>query len=103
MTTETQILDDLQKASRLFQCLAHVPRLKVLLRLARSGPLSAGELLEGSGLNQSAFSHQLRALREAHLVSSTRKGRQVLYDLEDAHVLQIVQDALAHVQEEHEP
>lgn len=89
----------LESTSRLFQALAHVPRLRVLRALSLHGPLCAGALLERSDLNQSALSHQLRVLRDARLVSTERKGRHVYYDLADAHVAQIIEDALSHVQE----
>ena len=50
-------------------------------------------------MEQSAMSHQLRALREARLVRSTRRGKRVLYELHDHHVARIIEDALFHTRE----
>ena len=73
----------------------------VLPRLsARVGPdtLHHGPILVG--LEQSALSHQLRLLKEANLVCATRSGQQVIYELDDDHVIHVVQDAMAHVVED---
>jgi len=67
--------------------------------LAKAEPRSAGELATATGLEQTALSHQLHALREARLVESTREGRLRLYRLTDKHVAHIVRDALIHAEE----
>ncbi len=87
-------------AVQLFAAAAHRARVVVLVALSRRGPMSAGELQELAGLEQTAMSHQLRTLREANLISSRREGRRVIYALQDEHVARIVEDTLAHVAEE---
>lgn len=87
------------RAVELFAALAHPVRLQVLDSLGRAGALSVGELCQELGVEQSAMSHQLHALREARLIRPERRGRQVYYALADQHVVSIVADALAHVQE----
>ena len=54
------------------------------------------ELLE---MGQSAISHQLRLLRNAHLVKVKRDGKQSYYSLDDAHVQQIYLMGLEHISE----
>jgi len=83
----------------LFSAIAHPARLTVLLLLADGPPRAVAELQEATGLSQTATSHQLRVLRDAHLVTATRTGRRVLYALADHHVAHIVRDALAHAAE----
>ena len=83
----------------LLAALAHPARLLVLVALLRGGPRSAGGLQDLCELEQSAMSHQLKILREAHLVVAEREGRQMIYRLADRHVAHIVEDALAHVDE----
>ncbi|MEC9378551.1 MAG: metalloregulator ArsR/SmtB family transcription factor, partial [Candidatus Latescibacterota bacterium] len=61
--------------------------------------LSAGELQDLTRTEQSALSHQLRVLRDAGLVRTTRDGRKVIYHLQDEHVAHIVEDALIHATE----
>lgn len=91
--------DPVDAAASLFGVLAHPGRLHTLVLLAAKEPRSAGELADATGLEQTAMSHQLRQLRDARLVVSTRDGRHVLYRLADHHVARMVQDALEHVSE----
>lgn len=90
----------LESAVDLLSAMAHPARLRVLLALCRRGPQSAGALAELCGLEQSAASHQLRVLRDARLVASEREGKRIIYRLADAHVAQIVEDAVAHAAED---
>jgi DNA-binding transcriptional ArsR family regulator len=83
----------------LLAAIAHPVRLAVLLALGRRGPMTAGELQELAGYEQSAMSHQLRVLRDARLVETERHGKQIVYRLHDEHVAHIVEDALRHVRE----
>jgi DNA-binding transcriptional ArsR family regulator len=88
----------IERTVALFAAIAHPARLTALLELAQ-GTRSVTELQAAIGLSQTATSHQLRVLREAHLVTTTRAGRRVLYALADHHVAHIVQDALIHASE----
>ena len=83
----------------LFAALASGLRLKLLVALARRGPMSAGDLQRLVGGEQSAVSHQLATLRRSRLAHAERRGRQVMYSLADQHVARIVEDALAHAGE----
>jgi len=48
-------------------------------------------------VTKSAISHQLRSLKEAHLVKSRRSGKNVFYSLDDEHVKDILEKALDHI------
>ncbi|NLM43803.1 MAG: helix-turn-helix transcriptional regulator [Clostridiales bacterium] len=48
-------------------------------------------------MNQSAISHQLRVLKGARLVKNRREGKVVYYSLDDEHVKQIFDQAMAHL------
>ena len=48
-------------------------------------------------MEQSAVSHQLRVLREHHLVRAERAGRMRLYALYDEHVSVLLEAGLRHV------
>lgn len=52
------------------------------------------------GVTKSAVSHQLKALRLAHLVRFRREGQIVYYDIADDHVRSILELGFAHVREE---
>jgi ArsR family transcriptional regulator len=88
--------DVLDRTVSLFAAIAHPARLRVLLLLAEGPSRSVFELQEATGLSQTAMSHQLRVLRDAHLVTATRAGRRVLYAIADHHVAHIVRDAVEH-------
>jgi ArsR family transcriptional regulator len=48
-------------------------------------------------MSQSAVSHQLRSLRELHLVRYRKSGRHVYYRLDDEHISELYQLGLEHV------
>lgn len=69
----------------LFRILADPTRRQILDLLAEQGPLTVGELAaEFPRLVTSGISKHLMSLREANLVSATRRGRQQIYQLEPA-------------------
>lgn len=50
------------------------------------------------GMEQSAVSHQFRLLRALGLVTGRRHGRQVVHRLYDAHVAQLLDQAVHHIE-----
>jgi DNA-binding transcriptional ArsR family regulator len=62
----------------------------------RLPPRTWTELVTVLGLEQSAVSHQLRLLRNLGLVTGTRHGRNIVYSLYDAHVAQLLDEAIYH-------
>ncbi len=79
------------------QALAAPSRLRILGRL-HEGSASVGELADAIAMEPSAVSHQLRVLRHLGLVVGQREGRQVVYELYDAHVGQMLEEAMSHVE-----
>jgi DNA-binding transcriptional ArsR family regulator len=63
------------------------------------GELNVGDIAEVLGLSESAVSHQLRLLRNAHLVRQRRAGQMMFYALDDHHVLTLFEQGLKHAQE----
>ncbi len=51
------------------------------------------------GISESAVSHQLRLLRGMRLVRPRRSGRLVFYALDDQHIIELLKQALTHVEE----
>jgi DNA-binding transcriptional ArsR family regulator len=92
-------LADQRRALALFRAVGHPDRLRVLLALADAGPLCVADLTELCRRSQSAMSHQLRTLRDAGLVRTLRRGKQIFYLLDDGHVAHLIRDALEHVSE----
>lgn len=82
----------------IFKILGDVTRLKILQALMH-GELCVNDLAERLSMEQSAISHQLRILRDAHLVQNRRDGRVIFYSLADRHVLLLLETGLEHVAE----
>lgn len=53
-------------------------------------------------MTKSAVSHQLRILRQAHLVKAKKRGKEVFYSLDDNHVSLIINCGLSHILEKEE-
>lgn len=68
-----------------------------ILRALMDGPCAVGPLADALGMEQSAVSHQLRILRDHHLIDAERHGRRRIYSLEDEHVADFFRAALRHV------
>lgn len=80
----------------IFKEFGSMPRLKILLAL-RESERNVSELIEICGLSQSATSHQLKELKNSRLVKNRRVGNEIKYSLDDQHVLDILEIAIAHV------
>jgi DNA-binding transcriptional ArsR family regulator len=90
----------LDAAAEMLKALADSSRLRVLMRLA-NGELSVGEI---AGLEQekiTTISARLKVLLTARLLKRRRKGQTILYSVADAHVLNLVDNAIAHASEIH--
>lgn len=74
-------------------------RINILFSLDR-GEMCVCDISTTLGMTMSAVSHQLRILRDAHLVSARKEGRMVFYSLCDDHVRTIIETALEHVNED---
>jgi ArsR family transcriptional regulator, lead/cadmium/zinc/bismuth-responsive transcriptional repressor len=81
----------------LFSALSDPTRLRII-SLLLEGELNVGDLAAKLQMTESAVSHQLRGLRQLHLVRSRKEGRQVYYTLDDDHVARLYRLGLDHVE-----
>lgn len=72
--------------------LASRSRLLILAWL-RHGPMSVTPLAEATGMKQPIVSAHLGLLRDAGMVTGTRRGRNVIYSLTDNQVAQFLDEA----------
>ena len=91
-------LDDTtaQHVAELFSILGDTSRVKIIAALLE-GPMNVQTLAENVCISPSAISHQMRSLRQMHLVRAQKQGRQVFYSLDDQHVEDLFLRGLDHV------
>lgn len=83
--------------AELFSALSDASRVRIISLLIE-GEMSVSALANGLTMTESAVSHQLRGLRQMHLVSARKSGRQVFYSLDDDHVARLFSLGFEHVQ-----
>jgi ArsR family transcriptional regulator len=96
--TEEHLLDGVtaNRVAELFKALADPTRIRIIHLLAHT-ELCVGDLCLVLGMSQPAVSHQLRLLRNLHIVTARKEGRHVFYTLADEHVHDVFAQGLAHV------
>ena len=91
-------LDTLFQLAELFKVFGDTTRIRIMCVLFQK-ELCVCKIAELLEMGQSAISHQLRLLRNAHLVKVKRDGKQSYYSLDDAHVREIYLMGLEHISE----
>ncbi|MDE6125040.1 MAG: metalloregulator ArsR/SmtB family transcription factor [Eubacterium sp.] len=82
----------------LFKIFSDSTRVKVLCSLFEK-ELNVTEITAVTGVSQTAVSHQLRILKQNHLVKYKRDGKQMVYSLADEHVKTIINCGIEHIEE----
>ena len=90
---DEELLYDL---ANLFKVFADTTRIKILFTLM-GRELCVAEIAEATETSQSAVSHQLRTLKQSHLVKLRRDGRNILYSLADDHVYTMLNQGMSHI------
>jgi ArsR family transcriptional regulator len=90
-----------RESVQLLKGMADATRLRILCML-RGREVCVHELTQALDVTQSAVSHQLRVLRSARLVRRRKEGRHAYYRLADAHVEEMLGNALEHGREPQE-
>lgn len=93
--------DKASHIAALFAVLSDPTRVQVVstLLLAPQGELCVCDIAAILGRDDTTISHQLRVLRNQHVVSMRKVGRVVYYRLIDNHIRQLLQMSIAHVDE----
>ncbi len=81
--------------SNMFSLLGEETRMKILLALME-GELCVYHICEITGGKQSAISQHLRKLKDNHIIKSRKEANQVLYSINDEHIVKIIDMALEH-------
>ena len=84
--------------AELFKVFGDTTRIRILYVLFEA-EMCVCDIAQILNMTQSAISHQLRVLKQAHLVRSRRVGKQIYYSLADDHVRTILGQGMDHIEE----
>lgn len=98
MIATRQTQDQLASLAGVFHLMGDPSRLSILVAVL-AGPLPVAEIAAETGLSPSLVSHHLRLLRGGRLVRASRRGKQVFYVIDDAHISSVLIDMAEHVAE----
>jgi len=82
-----------------FKIFGDSTRISILFSID-NGPMCVCDIAQLLGMTKSAVSHQLKVLRQSHLITYKKSGKNVFYSLADDHVRDIIEKALEHIKEE---
>lgn len=86
----------LYDVAELFKVFGDTTRIRIINELFDK-ELCVNDLALSLSMNQSAVSHQLRVLKNAHLVKFRREGKMIYYSLDDDHVKMIFDAGYKHI------
>ena len=84
--------------AELYKIFGDSTRIRILYVLFEA-EMCVGDLAQVLNMTTSAISHQLKVLKQAHLVKYRRDGKTVFYSLADDHVRSILDQGLEHISE----
>ena len=88
--------DILYSLADLYKIFGDSTRIKILYVLF-DNELCVNDIASLLNMTASAISHQLRVLKQSHLVSFRRQGKTLFYFLADEHVRIIIEKGLEHI------
>lgn len=84
---------------RFFGTLANENRLRVVRYLAARGPRNVSAIVRGTGLEQTAVSHNLRRLLSCQFVHCRERGRERVYSVNARTIKPLVRLLDTHVEQ----
>ena len=85
--------DELERVSSLFKILGHPKRLQ-LLYLLMQNRMTVSEISQALEWEQSAVSHQLQLKKKKKLVTASRRGKNMVYQLTSPQIMALIADAI---------
>ena len=73
----------IKKSVKVLKLISDESKLRIMLLLAKEGPLSVTEITALLEMNQTTASHHLSLLRNAELVTANREGKNIFYDVNE--------------------
>jgi ArsR family transcriptional regulator len=82
--------------AELFRAFSDTSRVRIMSALL-DGEKNVGTLAELVGITESAVSHHLRGLRQTHIVTARRDGKEVYYSITDPHLVTLFKQGVEHI------
>lgn len=92
-------LDEIKEISSFLKIMSASTRLSILYIL-KEKERNVTDIINITGMEQSAISHQLRILKDSRLIRSRREGKSIIYQLDDHHIFDILEQVKNHINEE---
>ena len=90
--------ETLVKVADLFKIFGDPTRVRIIFVLFHQEEC-VRDIAQKLEMTQSAISHQLRILKQNHLIKYRREGKNMIYALADDHVKTIINCAIEHIEE----
>lgn len=87
---------DIMEVGKLFKVLGEYTRVKIVVSLLESD-LCVCDIAYVLNMTKSTVSHQLAVLKKMNIVKYERRGKEVVYSLDDDHVKSIISKAFEHI------
>ena len=82
--------------AQLYKVFGDSTRIKILCVLLKE-EMRVLDIADSLKMSISAISHQLRVLKQAHLVKYRKKGRTMIYSISDADIKTIINYGIKHI------
>ncbi len=82
---------------RFFKTLANDNRLQIIHLLQENGPSNVTDIVNGTGLEQTLVSHNLKRLHECRFVEVKQNGKERVYSLNTKTILPLLKQLDKHV------
>ena len=79
-------IEKFNDSAELLKVVAHPVRLALVKFMIENGPLNVTSLYEEFGMPQSTVSQHLSKLKSVKVISGTRKGLEIYYEVKDKRV-----------------
>lgn len=89
--------DELFAVAEFFKVLGDSTRIKIVCLLFDNGELCVSDIVNKVKVSRTAVSHQLRTLKDNHIVSFRKEGQMNYYRLDDEHVEEIINLTMIHL------
>lgn len=90
------------KVADFYKSLSDYSRLKIIISLLDNDGLCVSEIMTKVNMSQTAVSNQLKALKINNIVKCERRGKNIIYSLNDEHVKDIINLTMIHMEEDND-